>query len=232
MKQDNGVEFDRFAEEYDALQKENLGAFGKDLSVFPRYKVELSKSLLKAPPRTILEFGCGVGRNLPYLQQFFPKAEIHACDVSAKSLEFAATNNPQVNFSHIECPEDLIERYADKVDFILVTCVLHHIPEKEQSNWFNSLYLTLRSQGQLIIFEHNPYNPLTRHMFNTCPYDAGGKLVAPKQCRKLFQEAGFVDLKQLYTLFFLWRTKFWVNLERSLYWLPLGGQYCMLARRS
>lgn len=231
MDTENKAEFDRFAEEYDALQKENLGVFGKDLSVFSRYKVELAKHLLLSEPQTILEFGCGVGRNIPHLIRFFPGAQVYGCDTSEKSLELAASNNPQAVFSTISKTDDLENIYEQGVEFIFVTCVLHHISESEQLNWLEALFSILKPGGHIVIFEHNPYNPLTRHMFNTCSYDADAKLVTPGRCHELLKNAGFDHVRQLYTLFFMWRTNFWTQIERALFWLPLGGQYCVVARR-
>lgn len=231
MDIDNKAEFDRFAEEYDALQKENLGVFGKDLSVFSRYKVELAKHLLFSEPQVILEFGCGVGRNIPYLISCFPGARVYGCDTSEKSLKLAAANNQQAVFSTIAKTDDLVNIYGQGVDFILITCVLHHIFEAEQLNWLETLFAILKPGGHIVIFEHNPYNPVTRHMFNTCPYDSDAKLVKPDRCRELLKKAGFNHMRQLYTLFFMWRTNFWTKIERALFWLPLGGQYCVVARK-
>jgi len=226
------AEFDRFAEEYDILQKENLGVFGKDLSLFSRYKVKLLRSQLNITPKTILEFGCGVGRNIPHLKTFFPHATLMGCDTSQKSLNLASEHNPEASYSIISKSSDLEAIYPEGADLILITCVLHHIPSEEHTSWLKELHKVLNPGGAIAIFEHNPYNPVTRHIFNTCPYDADAQLLYPSQCKKVLSECGFDNLHLTYTLFFIWRTSFWESIEKKLGWLPLGAQYCLIARKA
>ena len=52
-----------------------------------------------------------------------------------------------------------------------------------------------------MIYEHNPFNPLTCHAVNTCPFDENAVLLKPIRLRQLFQEAGMEFLLQEYRVF-------------------------------
>jgi SAM-dependent methyltransferase len=218
--------FDSYAEEYDSLQKKNLGVLGKDLTVFSQYKIKTVKRIIQNQPKTFLEFGCGIGRNIPFIQEFFPETQITACDVSQKSLTIAQKTNSDVNFFLIEKHGDIKSAIND-LDCILVSGVMHHIKPTEHKEWLEELVAVLGEKGEIFIFEHNPYNPLTRHFFNTCPYDADAALIKPAYCENLLSKCGIRSCRRQYTLFFPWRSPFWENLEWFLGWCPLGGQYCV-----
>lgn len=231
-EKDKRVLFDSFAEEYDALQKQNLSVFGKDLAVFAHYKVKMLHNICNdIAPKSILEFGCGVGRNIPSATKYFPDTKIYGCDTSQKSIELATTHAPDAHYSLISHPGDLHKNYPQKLDVIFMACVLHHIDEEERLNWLEVLFASLKPRGKPVIFEHNPFNPLTWRIFNTCPYDAGAKLIPLHLAKKLLRSSGFTDIALTYTLFFLWRTPFLEKAESMLRWLPLGGQYCVAARK-
>jgi SAM-dependent methyltransferase len=86
-------EFDRFAEEYEALHRANVRISGEEPEFFGAYKiVELERFLRERGarlPLSILDFGCGVGNSIVHLRQHFPDAEVVGVDVSGKSLDVA-----------------------------------------------------------------------------------------------------------------------------------------------
>lgn len=225
-----GSAFDAFAAEYASLHQKNLGLFGKNMSVFPRHKARLAGRRL-APPKSLLDFGCGIGVNLPYLREVFPDAAFSGCDISEKSLEIAAENAPFASFRAVPSPEQLALAYPKGIDSVFISCVLHHIPPDQHAAWLQAIHRIITPGGGIIIFEHNPFNPITRRMVSTCPYDADAALLSPKYCKSLLAEAGFSRIILKYTLFTLWTSAFWVTLERGLGWLPLGGQYYAVATK-
>jgi SAM-dependent methyltransferase len=222
--------FDAFAADYDALQHKNLGPFGKDLNVFARYKVEMTRHLIQSDPTSILEFGCGTGRNLPFLREAFPKAAIWGCDISAESLSYAAQRASDVSL-FVSDSTDILDAYKEEFDLVFLAGVLHHIPASERESWMQALAGTLHRDGRLVVFEHNPWNPLTRHLVNTCPYDADAELVWPRDCRCLIEGTALKAGRVRYTLLFPWRPSSLVAVERLLDRFPLGGQYCVIAHR-
>jgi trans-aconitate methyltransferase len=176
-----------------------------------------------------LDFGCGIGRSIPYFKEFFPHAQIYGCDVSAKSIKKASRDFPDCHFAIIETPEDL-KVYNGGMDCVFISTVLHHIPHKEHSAWIKALYNIIKTNGHIVIFEMNMYNPLARRFVYNCPFDANAVMLKPSYCKKLVADIfGQADLA--YTFFFPWRTKFFVTVEHILSWLPLGAQYYVAAKK-
>ena len=69
--------FDKYAEDYDDIQKKSMGRLCEDVNIFAIHKIEILHRLLgNQNPQNILEFGCGTGRNLPHLEERFPNAKI------------------------------------------------------------------------------------------------------------------------------------------------------------
>jgi hypothetical protein len=84
-----------------------------------------------------------------------------------------------------------------------------------------------------MVFEHNPYNPVTATVFKRAPIDRGCKMIRPGLLESRFRQAGFEHTTHGYLLFvpeslypLLGR------LERALVRLPLGGQYFVAGRVS
>ena len=221
------VDFDQYTDNYNDLLREGTGFFTEDESYFARYKVELARGLLDAPPRRILEFGCGIGRNIAFLRAAFPDAEVMGSDVSAKSIEIARRENPGVHFWTDGKGED--ER--DGFDFVFVAGVLHHIPPADRDGALRLVHRRLEPGGSLVVFEHNPYNPVTRRIVSQCPYDEGVVLLTPSELRARLAAEAFAVRRSGYSLFFPPRFKALAGLEPQLAWLPLGGQYWVQATR-
>jgi len=181
MKQD----FDELAKNYDAELKTSLGIFaGNNIDKFARYKIDALALFCKSP-QSILEFGCGTGRNLPFLRQKFPNAQIFASDISEKSLEIAKNDNPSVIFAKIDSPKELADAHKD-IELVFVSGVFHHIPFEEHKNYFEALNKILAQNGKIVIFEHNPHNPLTSRIFKNSKIDLGCKMLSPKYLKKTF----------------------------------------------
>ena len=89
----------------------------------------------------------------------------------------------------------------------------------------------LRPGGRLFVFEHNPYNPVTRHLVNTCPFDADAVLLTRAETVSLLKAAGFEPSAAAYCLFFPQMLAVFRPLEAWLGWLPLGGQYFVAGRK-
>ena len=225
-------QFDSIADSYDKELKDSLGLSDcKDITIFAEYKIKIIASKLPKKPINILEFGCGTGRNSFFMKKFFPESNIFACDISEKSLEVASKINPAVKYDNIVSPEDIVDIYKEPFDCIFISNVFHHIPFNEHHSWLDALYKILSKEGMIFIFEHNPYNPITRHIFNTSEIDRGAVMLSPSYCNKLLKSINFKKIKQKYTLFFLWRNVFFETIEQMLYWLPLGAQYYMWGKK-
>lgn len=224
---EQGKVFNEVADSYNELLEENLGALSGDLKYYAEYKIHFIKKHLQIKPIKILEFGCGAGRGLPFLREAYPEAEIWGCDISEKSLELAKKSNPNVTFfNSATCDiEDLF------FDFIYIANVFHHIPPNERFNVMHTIDQLLSQNGTLIMFEHNPYNPVTRHMVNTCPFDEDAVLLTLSESKKLFKQIPFKLTESKYTLFIPSPLKKFAFIEPYLSFLPLGGQYAIWGQK-
>jgi hypothetical protein len=88
----------------------------------------------------------------------------------------------------------------------------------------------MNPEAELFIFEHNPYNPLTRHAVNTCPFDKDAELITLSDMKRLIFRSGLTLLPARYALFFPAALKPLRFLEPLLAPVPLGGQYMVHAR--
>jgi len=219
------VDFDDYSASYDELLHESTKLYAEDSEYFARYKVDLIRERTRGPVGRILEYGCGTGRNIGYLAQAFPGAEIVGTDLSEESLRIAAGSHPQSRFE-VERPDLDLGRF----DLIFVASVFHHIPPDQRAGVMKVLARRLAPGGCLDIFEHNPFNPVTRRIVNTCPFDADAILLKPAELRALFRQAELALNKQSFCLFFPPRLSFLLPMEKYLEWLPLGGQYWVRAQ--
>ena len=222
----NKVEFDDYADNYDNLLKDQLVFFDGDIDYFAKYKVELVSRFVSKEPKSILEYGCGTGRNLRYLKEKFPNAKLYGCDISQKSLDLAAQNNPGVTF--LKNNQSLGDQGL-KFDLIVVACVLHHVAPSEREKEVGVFRKILNAAGEVFIFEHNPWNPVTRHIVRNCPFDADAVLLPPQEVAGLFKKADLQVKDTRFTLFFpafLNKLRF---LEKYMDRVPFGGQYFIKA---
>lgn len=223
---------DSIATSYDKELEDSLGKFyNQDIGLFAEYKVKIVATQLSRMPANILEFGCGTGRNNSYMKKQFPESKIFGCDISEESLEIAKNTNSDIQYNLISSPDDLFLVYKDTVDCIFISNVFHHIPFNEHQIWIDALYAILSKEGSIFIFEHNPYNPITKHIFNNSKIDIGATMLKPLYCNNLLKKAKFNTIKRKYTLFFVWRNVFFEFVERIIYWLPLGAQYYLFGKK-
>lgn len=227
------AEFDLLADEYRVLHKENTSITGESPEYFSEYKIaDLANFLnrLKLPTTNILDFGSGIGNSLPYFREYFPGSKISCADVSARSIEIAQTRFPGQE-SYVQIDKN-IPLPAASQDVVFSACVFHHIPHEEHLHWLAELRRITKLGGILIIYEHNPLNPLTVHAVNTCPLDVNARLIRSGTMRKRATAAGWKGARADYKLFFPAILAALRPMERHLEWLALGAQYRMIARNT
>lgn len=222
-KEPEKVDFDNFAGEYEYILDEQLEFFGEENSYFAEYKLKLVKDTIGSQPKNILEFGCGIGRNLKFFTKYFPDANIYACDISEKSLEIARKENPGVKIFLLNDNE--VQNFSGKFDLIFVSCVFHHIKPDLRIGSINGIKGMLNKNGAVYIFEHNPYNPVTKYIVKTCPWDTDAILLYMKETVNLMNDAGLKVSEKNYSLFFPAQLKFLRPVENYLGKIPMGGQY-------
>ncbi len=222
------AEFDRIAEDYQQLVDQVTAITGEASEYFAEYK---SRYLARILPPTfagqVLDFGCGVGLLSGFLNKDLPAAQINGFDVSRESINrVSSTLAGQGVFTSER--SDLAESY----DLIVVANVMHHIMPEERAQTVIDLQTRLAPHGKLVVFEHNPANPLTRWAVDRCSFDKGVVLLPPSETRGYFAAANLRVIRRDYIVF-MPRFLSWLRgLESSLAWLPLGAQYVFVGERA
>jgi len=226
MNMPNPVDFDDYADRYEQMLQDQLAFFSNDRGYFSEYKVELARTICQPAPQRVLDFGCGIGLSLPYLQRYFSNATIFASDLSRKSLDYVAQNWPDVSVLRDDELDD------QRFDLIFISGVIHHVPPTQREVLFERLGGLLSPQGRLIVFDHNPFNPVTRHMVSTCPFDEDAVLLRLSAMKQLVRGSAGLSIKASgYCLFFPQALRFLRPTERLMTWLPMGGQYFVMAQK-
>lgn len=227
-------EFDKFADEYSKIHRKNVAISGEPPEYFAKYKIDelrrrwTSRGLKE--PRTILDFGSGVGSSIPHLAQAFPAARICALDVSARSLEIGAKRfGDLAEFQRYDGKN--IDLPAGSIDLIFSSCVFHHIDEDQHIAIMSQLRNLLSDDGVLVTFEHNPINPVTRYIVATCEFDENAVLIGAHEFKSRQMKAGFKKVDIAYVGFFPASLKFLRFLDPGLSNIPLGAQYYTAATR-
>ena len=111
-------------------------------------------------PSSVFDFGSGIGNSIPYFREYFAGATLTCGDVSSRSIELSKSRYPgDETYTLIEGDRIPIEN--DSFDLTFSACVFHHIPHRDHTRWFRELFRITRSGGMIVVFEHNPLNPLT-----------------------------------------------------------------------
>ncbi|NGX51196.1 MAG: Trans-aconitate 2-methyltransferase [Chlamydiae bacterium] len=223
---DEIVDFDEYTDNYEELLEDQLSFFSSSRDYFSAYKVQLLKRSLDRTPKKILDFGCGIGLSLPHLLEAFQGSEIYGSDISLKSLESARQNYPKVTIL------DTLEESSESFDLIFLAGVIHHVPPRDRPLVMQQIQSLLTPGGEVCIFEHNPFNPITRRIVSNCPFDKGVVLVPKQELKRLMKAISIEPTKSEYCLFFPASLRALRAAERFLSWLPLGGQYFVMGKKS
>jgi ubiquinone/menaquinone biosynthesis C-methylase UbiE len=227
-------EFDRFADEYDQVHEQSIAVTGEKPEFFHEYKIKMLGRLAQERnlrPESILDFGSGIGNSTPFFRRYFPAAQLAGADVSQRSLDVAESRFPGMA-TGLRIEGQRIPAGDDTFRIAFSACVFHHIPHGEHVHWLRELRRVTRPGGMLAIFEHNPLNPLTVRVVNTCPFDENARLVRAKELLQSYLECGWKDPKVQYHLFFPHALSGLRVLEPYLSGIPFGGQYSVIAIKS
>lgn len=220
------AEFDRFARDYARLHAASIAAGGEEPAYYAEYKLRRIERLVgERFGEPILDYGCGVGSLLALLACRFPHVE--GFDPSRESLALARERAPGCRLH-----EDAGALPQGTFGLVVLACVLHHVPPADRTVVLARIRGLLRPGGRVIVFEHNPANPLTRRAVAACPFDQGVELLWPRETRRRLHQAGFGGVRCEHIVFFPRPLARLRVLEPSLRRIPLGAQYEVVAARA
>jgi SAM-dependent methyltransferase len=213
-------EFDPYGASYDEVLAPSLGGAG-NVDRFAAYQVEeIGYRMRTRPVRRVLDFGCGVGRSLPFLAVTFPEAQVWGFDPSGSCVVAARARAP-----HTTVTSDWNEIPNAHFDCILAANVFHHVAADARIAELRRCALALAPDGSLFVFEHNPRNPVTWRVFERCPFDRGAKMIRREEMERIGTAAGLRVRFAAFTLFLPFAGRTVAAIHRGLAWLPLGAQY-------
>jgi SAM-dependent methyltransferase len=224
-------EFDRFAESYEDALSQGLRFSGESSDFFADGRIRVLEAHLRRlghqPVSSVLDFGCGNGSTAPLLARLDGVKRVVGVDTSTGLLDLARETHasPSVEFMETARLE------AASFDVAYCNGVFHHIPHAARPAAVASVWSSLRPGGLFAFCENNPWNPGTRIVMRSIPFDRDADTLSPPQARRLLQAAGFRVLATSFMFFFprpLHALRRW---EARLARVPLGAQYMMLVRR-
>lgn len=214
----SGSEFDRFAGDYASLHQQNIAISGEEPAYFADYKLHCIERLVGSNYREpVLDFGCGIGMLTERLRHGF--VEVHGYDPSSESLNIARQRSPSTfHEQESQIPDN-------HFGLAILANVLHHVAPSDRAGLVRRVASKLRpGSGRLVVFEHNPINPLTRYVVSRCEFDTDAVLLWPWQLSRLLTLSGFTSVSKKYIVFFPGFLAGLRGLEPYLSWLPLGAQ--------
>jgi SAM-dependent methyltransferase len=225
------AEFDRYGRTYEQAVDEAIAFAGQEhdfyLEAKARRLVELARRFVGPGRPRALDVGCGPGSFDRHVSSAF---ELSGVDVSPAMVERARATNPDVEYDVSEArrlPHD-----DGRFDLAFAVCVLHHVAGEDRLPLLLEMSRVVRAGGLVAVFEHNPWNPLTRRVVRVCAFDESVELIPRRELASLLRRAGLETLEGEYLLFFPWRARLLQAAERALIRVPLGAQYVVAGRRS
>jgi SAM-dependent methyltransferase len=223
----DSAHFDGFADRYQELLNANLAITGETSAAFTERRMRYLRRRLPMLPARVMDFGCGIGLAIPHLLDAFPGCHVVAVDISPESVKVAREQHAGDRV-RVSLPSEV---EGEDFDLVYSSGVFHHIPLCERADVARFVWKTLRPGGVAVIAEHNPWNPATRYLVRTCPFDGDACLLRPKATKTLLESAGFEVIGSDYVSFFPGPLRALRRIEPFLSNLPLGAQYITLARR-
>lgn len=231
-------EFDSFKKTYRSDIDNAIAFSGQDHDFYTRVKADYLTALLNdfrksasvenPDPLKILDIGCGHGLIHPYLLKAIPGIELSGIDMAATVIDEARAQNPSIDYASYDGGR--LPYPDDHFDSAFAIAVMHHVPPAQWKEFLSEMKRVVRPGGIVVIFEHNPFNPLTRWIVNTCPIDENAVLLSRRKLHGLVADTGFDNIDGQYILFLPLDGKAFRAFDRMMGWCPLGAQYFVQAR--
>lgn len=100
--------------------------------------------------KSILDFGCGVGRQLLHFTKHLPNNKFYGCDVDDTAVAWVTENYPQVAAYTSSFKPPLV--YDDGMfDLIYSVSIFSHLQEKDLSPWLGELARITKPGGLILL---------------------------------------------------------------------------------
>ena len=229
------AEFDCYIQDYRKNLDKSLELSGESSTYFAQYKAAKLKEWLPksfAQAQKILDFGCGDGMMTAFVADLFPQATVYGVDPSPQSINVAQQKYPKLIFStNYDEKPDL--NFADETfDMVFAAGAFHHIPFDRHDGYAKEIYRVLKPSGHFVMFELNPYNPLTARTFRRNPIDQNATMLLPAYAKNVLKKcmpSAQIDLK--FYCFYPRIFKYLRFTERFMTKVPLGALYATIVKK-
>lgn len=214
--------FDRYASNYQAEIDRAIAFGGRPHDRYVEAKARRLLALAESRVGslvTALDVGCGSGLTMRHLVGHV--ADLHGVDLSEGMLSQARNRVPEASFALYA--GDRLPYLDNAFDLSYTVCVLHHVDPDRRRALLAEMARVTRPDGLVAVFEHNPWNPLTRRVVRSISFDAGAQLLTRREVSVGLVRAGLSVVAAEYLLFTPWRAL--DRFERRLRWLPAGAQH-------
>ena len=224
--------FELYKNTYRQEIQKSINFAGKDLDFYTQAKVSkllsLTRQFLGSPHQlAILDVGCGIGITDFYLTSKYKK--VYGIDVSRGAVEKAETLNPQAFYKSYAGKK--LPYPKNSMDITFAICVMHHVVPDELDQFCKEMMRVTKKGGLVIVFEHNPFNPLTRHAVAHCKLDENAHLLSLKKVEDILVTSEGTIVDRRYILFTPFRGRLFSYVDNLLKRVPLGAQYLAAARK-
>ena len=227
-----GAEFDAYHQNYTDVVNQALSFTPLSVDYFTAVKAAYIADFVKvnfagAASLATLDIGCGVGNCHPLLRQ--KVGGLQGIDVSAASIDVARQRNPEVSYRTYA--GGILPYEDESFDLAFTICVMHHVKLGSRQLFLEEMQRVIKPGGWILIFEHNPLNPLTMRVVNNCEFDKDAILLRSSELVSLCREAGLSAVRHSFILNVPAKGHFSRGLDRALSWFPLGAQYFVQAEK-
>jgi SAM-dependent methyltransferase len=232
MPEHSPTEFDAYGDRYREAVQKSIAFARTDMDFFTRAKaralLELTAKVVGDPGKfSFLDVGCGPGETDRFLEGRVGR--LTGVDISSEMIEVASGRNPWAHYEAVRAAQPF--PHADRsFDVSFAVCVLHHIPPRDRPALVREMARVTRPGGLVAIFEHNPWNPLTRRAVAGCEFDQDAVLLTRREAQRLLRGSARAGAEGRYILFFTRDSAPLRWIERRLRQVPLGAQYVAWAR--
>ena len=223
-------EFDRYRDIYGSSIDDAVGFSGQGHEFYLQLKAEHLLAAIRdkfgnEQSVKVLDVGCGHGLMHPFMQE--QNIDLIGCDPAASVIEQARQQNPDVNY--LSNDGAVLPFNDNTFDVAFTVCVMHHVPPDQWPDFLKEMQRVVRPGGLLMVYEHNPNNPLTMRIVNNCELDKDAVLLRSKKLSALMRDIAPRRIRREFIIFFPFRGRLFRAIERLLTWLPLGAQYVISA---
>jgi len=220
------AEFDSYGDNYNHAVNSALRYSGLDVDFVTKVKAAYIQRLVTMrfpnPAQVrLLDVGCGVGNMTSLLVGSV--GHVAGVDVSPACIAAAENKTPGVEYAAYAGTR--LPHPSASFDVATAICVFHHVAPADRLPLARDIRRVLKPKGFLMIFEHNPRNPLTMRVVNRCAFDKDAILLDHAHTDALMRAAGFQSVSTRFILTIPAAGTFLRRLDQVFSRLPLGAQY-------